>query len=74
MLDVTVIGERLRTARHAKHLSQMDVAARIGFSPRAYQSWERNEFVPTLYGIAEAAACLGVSLDYLVGLTDNPDK
>lgn len=74
MLDVTVIGERLCTARHANHLTQRDVAERIGFSLRAYQTWEHNEFVPTLYGIAEAATCFGVSIDYLVGLTDNPDK
>ena len=74
MFDFDNIGTRLRKIRADFHMSQRDFANSIGFSVRAYQSWEREERIPSAYAIAEIVIHYGVSANYLLGLSDEPAK
>lgn len=62
---------RLKELRTEKHLTQDDVAALMGVTPRQYQRYERGEGEPSLSGWIFLADYYQVSLDYLVGRSGN---
>ena len=63
-------AEHLLQLRKQRGLKQTELAKIIGIGWRAYQTYERGEReLPLRYAI-ELAKYYGVSLDYLVGLTD----
>ena len=66
------LHERLNELKHARNLLQKDIAASVGLSLRAYQYYERGEREPTSSVLISLADYFDVSLDYLVGRTDNP--
>lgn len=74
MFDFDNIGPRLRKIREDCHLSQREFANSIGFSVRAYQTWERGENLPSIYALAEIVTHYGVSANYLLGLSDKTVK
>lgn len=67
------IGARVRVMRELRGLSQGQLAYKAGTTPPQISRLENDErpkaWAATLARIAEA---LGTSLDYLVGLTDDP--
>lgn len=67
------LGERLLILRRRKHISQKDIAAAHNISMRTYQYYERNEREPTVSVLISLADYFDVSIDYLVGRTDNPE-
>ena len=67
------LHERLNELKHARNLLQKDIAASVGLSLRAYQYYERGEREPTSSVLISLADYFDVSLDYLVGRTDNPE-
>jgi len=72
-LDLTVFGERLRTARKQHELSQAQLGERVGADAPWISNLEKGRqsglAANTVYRLAQA---LHVSADYLLGLTDNP--
>ena len=56
-----------------KHL-QKDIAKSVGLSLRAYQRYEKGEREPTSSVLIALADYFDVSLDYLVGRSDNPER
>ena len=48
-------------------LTQVDVAEKLGISQPAYASWERGVKKPTQDNLVKIAQILNVSVDYLVG-------
>jgi transcriptional regulator with XRE-family HTH domain len=67
-------AERLKRCRQEKKISQKALAAAIGISYRAYQYYESGEQIPTLNVVIALADYFDVSLDYLVGRSDEPEK
>ncbi|MBR9946744.1 helix-turn-helix transcriptional regulator [Clostridiaceae bacterium Marseille-Q4145] len=64
---------RLKELREAKHLSQLKLAMDLHLSQNSisrYENLEREAGYETLILIADY---FQVSLDYLLGRTDNPD-
>ena len=64
---------RLKELREAKHLSQLKLAMDLHLSQNSisrYENLEREAGYETLILIADY---FHVSLDYLLGRTDNPD-
>lgn len=51
----SAIGARLKKVRDDLGLTQKDMAARIGVSPRTWQSWERAEYYPTAEALQHLA-------------------
>ena len=72
--EVNVIGERIRKARKAAGLLQVDLAVAMGdrYDPGTISRVEAGKSSLRLDGLARAARELGVSTDYLLGLTDDP--
>ncbi len=66
-------SERIVEIKNAKKLLQKDIAYAIGITVRNYQRYEKNEAQPTLPVLLALADYFDVSLDYLVGRTDNPE-
>lgn len=63
-------SERLKKLRKQAHLTQVDVAEKLGISQPAYASWERGTKKPTQDNLVKIAQILNTSVDYLVGNSD----
>ncbi len=66
--------ERLLQLKQERKLLQKDIAASIGLSLRGYQYYEKGQKEPTLSVLIRLADFYDVSLDYLVGRSDNPSR
>lgn len=67
-----LFSERLKHLRKAKGMKQTDLASLLGVTVRHYQDVEYGKInIPTLTLIA-LADFFDVSLDYLVGRSDDP--
>lgn len=60
-------SERLKKLRKDAGLTQVDVSSKLGISQPAYASWERGVKKPTQENLVKIAQVLNVSVDYLVG-------
>ena len=68
-------SERLKDLRKQAGLTQVNVAERLGVSQPAYASWERGIKKPTQDKLVKIAQILNVSVDYLVGNSEeNSDE
>lgn len=65
-----ILAERLRSLRKEKHLRQEDVAAQLGLSTNGYQRYELGTREPVASVLCALADLYDVSLDYLVGRSD----
>lgn len=60
----------LKAARKAAHLTQAEVAARVGITQNAYSYWENDKVKIDHESIAKLSKLFGVSSDYLMGISD----
>lgn len=60
-------SERLKDLRKQSGLTQVGVAEKLGISQPAYASWERGAKKPTQENLVKIAQILNISVDYLVG-------
>ena len=67
------LSERLQTLKTERNLLQKDIANENNISLLAYQYYERGEREPTSSILINLADYFNVSIDYLVGRTDNPN-
>jgi len=66
--------ERLRKIRKDRVLTQKDVYTAIGMSALGYQRYEYGDREPAYRNLLRLADYFDVSLDYLVGRSDNPER
>ena len=69
---MATLSDRLQQLKIEKKLLQKDIAKDNNLSLRAYQYYERGERNPTSDILIKLADYFHVSIDYLVGRTDNP--
>lgn len=67
-----LMGERIRTLRTQKGLSQAALARALGASNNAINYLESGRFLPHVERLVVMAELFDVSLDYLCGVTDDP--
>lgn len=67
-----MIQQRLRHLRQKQKLTQRDVAEKISIVEQQYQTYERGTRKPSYEVLLALADCFDVSVDYLMGRTDNP--
>ena len=60
-------SERLKELRKKANFTQVEVAEKLGISQPAYASWERGVKKPTQENLIKIAQVLNVSVDYLIG-------
>jgi transcriptional regulator with XRE-family HTH domain len=65
-----LFGERLLKARKERKISQDELAKRLGVHAPIIGRYERGEVNPSIEVATKIADTLGVSLDYLTGLSD----
>lgn len=63
-------GDRLRSLRQSKDLSQSEFAKQIRISKSAVNMYERGEREPNFETLEKIADYFNVDLDYLLGKTD----
>lgn len=66
--------DHLREIRKNHKTTQKQVAAAVGVSERNYQDWEYGNTKPTFDALIALADFFDVSLDYLVGRSDEPGR
>lgn len=65
--------KRLIELRNTRHLTQKQIADSVGISVLAYQRYEYGTREPAFRVLISLADYFGVSIDYLVGRTENPN-
>ncbi|WP_049474696.1 helix-turn-helix domain-containing protein [Streptococcus parasanguinis] len=66
-------AERLKELRKQAHLTQVELAKRLGIGQSSYADWERGKKNPTQENLVKLAQILNVSVDYLVGSTEDKE-
>lgn len=61
---------RLKELRVSRHLSQMQLANRLGISQSAIAKWELGKTEPTASAIIALSKFFSETSDYLLGLSD----
>ena len=65
MIDMTIIGDRIRRERKRQLLTIEQLAEKAGISDNFLGKIERGEGVPSLHTIDSIACALNVSIDFL---------
>ena len=71
---MNIFSERLKNTRLYRNLSQSALAERSALSVRQIIRYEQGVSDPTVTAAISMCKALGVSLDYLCGLSDNPHR
>ncbi len=65
---------RLKELRKSKNLTQVQLAEKLGLTERQFQRLEADDSKPNFDNLIAIADFFDVSLDYLVGRSDNPER
>ena len=63
-------SERLKELRKQAHLTQVELAKKLGIVQSSFADWERGKKKPTQENLVKIAHILNVSVDYFVGNSD----
>ena len=66
MLSLEAFGQRIRTLRQERHLSQQQLAERIYVSRKTVGNWESGNRLPDITMVARLADCLDVEIYDLI--------
>jgi len=67
-------GDRLKELRQKSNIKQTAIAEMLGVLPRTIRFYESGEREPNIESIKKLANFFNVSADYLLGLSDNPQR
>ena len=68
------LSESLKRFRKERNLTQKKIAEIAGVAERVYQSYEYGKVIPTVTVLISLADFFDVSLDYLVGRSEDPQR
>ncbi len=68
------IGAKIKELRINKGYTQKQIAENLKISERSYQRYESDSHNPTIDKLIELARFFDVSIDYLVGETNDPTR
>lgn len=68
------LSAQFKKIRTEKGLTQKQVADGIGITEQAYQRYEYGKTVPSALVLISLADYFDISLDYLVGRSDDPAR
>ncbi len=71
---MNMVSQRLSDLKISNKLTQRQIAGNAGIPLRTYQRYETGEREPTASTLISLADFFNVSLDYLVGRSDNPQR
>jgi transcriptional regulator with XRE-family HTH domain len=73
MLLKEILGERVKKLRIKKNLKQSELGEIVGLSDNAISDIERGYRLTAIDKLGALADYFDVSVDYLMGRTDNPE-
>jgi len=73
MFSKNIFCERVKLLREASNLTQKQLAKNINISDKTISMIETKQRAATIEVMYALADYFNVSIDYLVGRTDNPD-
>lgn len=68
------LHEAIKRFRMSRSITQKEAAEAAGVAVRVFQSYEYGKVVPTATVLISLADYFDVSLDYLVGRSDDPTR
>lgn len=68
------LQDALKRFRKEFNITQKQAASAAGIAERVYQSYEYGKVIPTANVLISLANTYDVSLDYLVGRSDDPTR
>lgn len=71
-MNNSLLSENLKKHRKLSNFSQKYVSEKIDISLRIYQYYESGNRIPPIDKLIKLADLFDVSIDYLVGRTNNP--
>lgn len=69
-----VFGSRLKSSKEAKNLTYPQIAEHLDVHPRTVKGYVAGTVKPDYYKLIALADLFDVSLDYLVGRSDDPRR
>lgn len=72
VMSAQLIPERLKTAREYLGITMAEASRRLNLSKIGYCRYEYGERIPSPQTVEIIAQCFHTSVDYLVGISDNP--
>ncbi len=73
MFSNKIFAERVKMLRKQKNIKQSELGKMVGLSSNAISDIERGRRTTTIEKLVAIADYFEVSIDYLVGRTDNPE-
>lgn len=70
---MNTFNNRIKQIRKDRNLTQKQTAEILNITERNYQYYESGQREPNLKTLVSIATEFDVSIDYLVGRTDNPE-
>jgi transcriptional regulator with XRE-family HTH domain len=68
------IGEKIRNLREDCNLTQSALGKALNMTQRKISYIEKNQYEPSIDDIREICKFFRVSADYLIGLTNSPER
>lgn len=68
MFDTMMIAKRIKDARIARNMTQMNLADELGVSYQAVSNWERGNSMPDISKLGDLCAALDLTVDELLGV------
>lgn len=65
------VGDKLRTLRNERNLSQDRLAKKVSVTRASIATYESGNRLPSLYVLVRLARALGVTTDYLLGVSSD---
>lgn len=72
--ELSSLSTRLKLLRHAGRMTQKEVSDMLDVTRSAYTYYERDRSKPDFDTLITLSKIFGVSLDYLVGLSNLPER
>jgi len=70
-MQMVNLGNKIRTLRLERHITQTELSRRIGVSKAMVSSYELEQRSPSYEVLIKIAAFFGVTTDFLLGLEKN---
>lgn len=70
IMGIEYFGDKLKTLRKSKKLTQAELAQRLEVSKSSVTSYEQGRIYPSLEIFSKICEILNVSSDYLLGISD----
>ena len=71
LMTIDYFGEKLKSVRKGKHLTQLELSQRLEVSKGTVSAYEQGLSYPSLETLVKICNILDTSADYLLGISDN---